>query len=596
MKSIFILATYVATMTENEMEICQKNLKKSNLEELSEEKFRLIEGVVPIIDEDFQLECQTDICCSSSEVGRMTWQLSSIILDKFNQQAESVRFAAGKIRQIYSELIEEARIEFDQLFSKAYSELYTKNRDVVDEFLTDLENLFISDKTPGDMFDDFFKRLTRRHYLILQGVNYADLSEEDQNCVDKTTSKIYENNKYDVKFGSRQNGPLLSRQELRSTLENSLVPLKRLLWTLDEISIFLGTLNEERLLASARCVSPMRYCGPCSNKKSIFLRNDCENIHRKQSDGSSICFDWLADWEELVQNMHEDMTTNQNIKSNYNIYRIFKEKPGLAENLSNCMSDVITGQFKMKEIVDKKCNIKQQFPRQPNPRLEETTRNLHAKRSTGHSQLLTQFGPQLMQASTKAKDLENAIIRSVCDGLPEVAQNRNLSSSAFQSAKGLPDQSKTLTDQQTNDQLAKQLHEILIKLRPKRQLKSKKQILSDDEDIEIFEASAEEPEMSGDYDQIPYLAPEPMSDKREPETVAEIFPTKTSKMAKSSTKSEIIMTSPKEEEEEEEKENILEEVHPRGPTSGQHAKPSSAADYKSSILLLFFNILVILRN
>ena len=55
--------------------------------------------------------------------------------------------------------------------------------------------------------------------------------------------------------------------------------------------------------------------------------------------------------------------------------------------------------------------------------------------------------------------------------------------------------------------------------------------MSDDEDIEIFEASAEEPEMSGDYDQIPYLAPEPMSDKREPETVAEIFPTKTSKMA-----------------------------------------------------------------
>merc|ERR1712176_1559658 len=221
---------------------------------------------------------------------------------------------------------------------------------------------------------------------------------------------------------------------------------------------------------------------------------------------------------------HDDMITNQNIKSDYNIYRIFKEKPGLAEHLSNSMSDLITGHnsiIKMKEIVDKECKISP--GNYIHPIQEETPRNLHAKRSTSQSQLLTQFGPQLMQASTKAKDLENAIIRSVCDGLPEVAQNRNLSSSAFQSAKGLPDQSKTLTDQQTNDQLAKQLHEILIKLRPKRQLKSKKQILSDDEDIEIFEASAEEPEMSGDYDQIPYLAPEPMSDKREPETVAEIF-------------------------------------------------------------------------
>ena len=107
-------------------------------------------------------------------------------------------------------------------------------------------------------------------------------------------------------------------------MEHSLIPLKRLLWTLDEISNFLETLNEEKLLASARCVSPMRYCGPCTNQQSVFLRDDCENIHNRQSDGSSMCFDWLADWEELAENMHDDMITNQNIKSDYNIYRIFR--------------------------------------------------------------------------------------------------------------------------------------------------------------------------------------------------------------------------------------------------------------------------------
>mgnify|MGYP000623213393 CR=1 FL=1 len=92
----------------------------------------------------------------------MTWQLSGIILDKFNQQAESVRFATGKIRQIYGQLISQARNDFDVLFQLAYKSLYTKNRDIVDSFLDDLDELFTNNKSPGDIFDDFFKRLTRK--------------------------------------------------------------------------------------------------------------------------------------------------------------------------------------------------------------------------------------------------------------------------------------------------------------------------------------------------------------------------------------------------------------------------------------------------
>ena len=112
-----------------------------------------------------------EVCCSSSEVGRMTWQLSGIILNKFDQQAESVRFAIGKIRQIYSQLIEQSRYDFDELFQKAYTLLYTKNRNIVDSFLNDLDELFTKNKSPGMIFDDFFKRLTGRSYKILMPSN-----------------------------------------------------------------------------------------------------------------------------------------------------------------------------------------------------------------------------------------------------------------------------------------------------------------------------------------------------------------------------------------------------------------------------------------
>ena len=57
--------------------------------------------------------------------------------------------------------------------------------------------------------------------MILQGVKYQDLTKDQQNCVDKATSEIYERSKFEVgkpKYGGRHNGPLLSRKELRSTV------------------------------------------------------------------------------------------------------------------------------------------------------------------------------------------------------------------------------------------------------------------------------------------------------------------------------------------------------------------------------------------
>ena len=103
-------------------------------------------------------------------------------------------------------------------------------------------------------------------------------------------------------------------------MERSLQPLKNLLSTLEEISMFLSTLTQEKLLASARCVSPTRYCGPCTNQKNLFYREDCEIFH------TNMCFEWLQGWSHLVQFMHADIQAIMNIQSEYNIYRIFKSK------------------------------------------------------------------------------------------------------------------------------------------------------------------------------------------------------------------------------------------------------------------------------
>ena len=90
----------------------------------------------------------------------MTRQLASIILDKFSQQADSVRFATGKIRAIYAALVEEMAEATEHLFQTAYKQTFLRNRDIVDAFLDDLRFYLVRDKTPPQIFDDFFKRVT----------------------------------------------------------------------------------------------------------------------------------------------------------------------------------------------------------------------------------------------------------------------------------------------------------------------------------------------------------------------------------------------------------------------------------------------------
>ena len=89
---------------------------------------------------------------------------------------------------------------------------------------------------------------------------------------------------------------------------------------MEEVSTFLSTLSEEKLLPSARCVSPTRYCGPCTNQINLFYYEDCEVFHE------NMCFEWLRGWSHLVRFMEADIKAIKNIQSEYYIYRVFESK------------------------------------------------------------------------------------------------------------------------------------------------------------------------------------------------------------------------------------------------------------------------------
>ena len=142
------------------------------------------------------------------------------------------------------------------------------------------------------------------------------------------------------------------------------------------------------------------------------------------------------------------------------------------------MRDFIIHNSKVELVkqIEEKCHIQQSDFTNNNDQLDmksltEDFRNIHKKaiRSTS-DQLITQFGQDLLQASTKAKHLQTAIIRSVCDGLPKYSSNLNHTDEfrQYESAKGQPIQTMTSSDRRANAELESGLDKIVTKVRQKR--------------------------------------------------------------------------------------------------------------------------------
>jgi len=99
---------------------------------------------------------------------------------------------------------------------------------------------------------------------------------------------------------------------------------------------------------------------------------------------------------------------------------------------------------------------------------KKSARSTNSKLSDSYQ--ITQFGQDLLQASTKATHLQPAIIRSVCDGLPKMPTFNHTVSDSRQSGKGLPTQLITAADLRLNNELDNSLRRIVQQVRQKRQI------------------------------------------------------------------------------------------------------------------------------
>jgi len=413
-----------------------------------------------------------ETCCPDEDVSHMTFQLAGIMLDKFSQQAESLNYASRRIRSVYSQLIENTRTEFSDLFTHAYKKLFTKNRDLVDQFMDDLEITFDDASQPKKAFDNFFGNILVRYYTVTRQMEYKSLSPVEAECLNQAAAEVL--NSQDFIEHKREKNKLLRK------FEESFKPLKHLLVTLEDVADFLKSLNEENLLATARCMAPTRYCGPCTNQKHSYYRNECEQIHE------TLCFDWLSGWPSLVEFIEDDINSEKNIQKTFKV---------LPEDMSFAMQNLITNSEKsFVSLMSQKCTISdissnsKRSTETIRPKSERSTfRSLHFGTSR-HIQ--SQFTQDLLQASTKAKNLKSAIVKSVCYGLPE---EKSLGNHTRHAAKGMPQISLTASDRLTNQILKEDLNKIVRKVRDARK-NEKSTGLSDDED---FEGSSE---FSGDTD------------------------------------------------------------------------------------------------
>lgn len=179
--------------------------------------------------------------------------------------------------------------------------------------------------------------------------------------------------------------------------------------------------------------------------------------------------------------------------------------------MSFAMQNLITNcQKSFVSLMSQKCTISEissnskRSSETIRPKSERSTfRGLHLGTSR-HIQ--SQFTQDLLQASTKAKNLKSAIVKSVCYGLPE---EKSLGNYTRHAAKGMPQISLTASDRLTNQILKDDLNKIVRKVRDARKNEvsvqswhlfswfpriQKSTSLSDDED---FEGSSE---FSGDTD------------------------------------------------------------------------------------------------
>ena len=138
--------------------------------------------------------------------------------------------------------------------------------------------------------------------------------------------------------------------------------------------------------------------------------------------------------------------------------------------MSFAMQNLITNSQKsFVSLMSQKCTISEissnskRSTETIRPKSERSTfRSLHLGTSR-HIQ--SQFTQDLLQASTKAKNLKSAIVKSVCYGLPE---EKSLGNHTRHAAKGMPQISLTASDRLTNQILKEDLNKIVRKVRDAR--------------------------------------------------------------------------------------------------------------------------------
>ena len=122
----------------------------------------------------------------------------------------------------------------------------------------------------------------------------------------------------------------------------------------------------------------------------------------------------------------------------------------------------VSSQKGFADLLSKNCKMNPR-PAEPSqtgrPTRPKSERSTSARFNPGASRhLLSQFTQDLLQASTKARNLKSAIVKSVCYGLPEqnMVQNRT-----NQAAKGMPQISVTASDRRTNQMLKREVDTIV---------------------------------------------------------------------------------------------------------------------------------------